>query len=92
MREQGIVSASLREEERQFETALRPVRLADFAGQARVKENLSIAIEAAKHRGEAMDHVLLYGPLSSRLARSCRQCELLVQEPSGVPMLEQRHP
>src|SRR5258708_1042253 len=62
MREQGIVSASLREEERQFESALRPVRLADFAGQAKVKENLSIAIEAAKHRGEAMDHVLLYGP------------------------------
>jgi Holliday junction DNA helicase RuvB len=38
------------------------VRLADFAGQAKVKENLSIAIEAAKKRGEAMDHVLLYGP------------------------------
>src|SRR6266446_4533150 len=62
MREQGIVSASLREEERQFETALRPVRLADFAGQAKVKENLSIAIEAARQRAEAMDHVLLYGP------------------------------
>jgi Holliday junction DNA helicase RuvB len=62
MREQGIVSASLREEERQFETALRPNRLADFAGQTKVKENLSIAIEAARHRGEAMDHVLLYGP------------------------------
>jgi holliday junction DNA helicase RuvB len=62
MREQGIVSASLREEERQFETALRPVRLGDFAGQAKVKENLAIAIEAAKKRGEAMDHVLLYGP------------------------------
>jgi Holliday junction DNA helicase RuvB len=62
MREQGIVSASLREEERQFETALRPVRLADFAGQTKVKENLAIAIEAAKRRGEAMDHVLLYGP------------------------------
>ncbi|MGH9558476.1 MAG: Holliday junction branch migration DNA helicase RuvB [Bryobacteraceae bacterium] len=62
MREQGIVSASLREEERQFEAALRPLQLADFAGQAKVKENLSIAIEAAKLRGEAMDHVLLYGP------------------------------
>ncbi len=62
MREQGIVSASLREEERQFETALRPNLLADFAGQAKIKENLSIAIEAAKRRGEAMDHVLLYGP------------------------------
>src|SRR5580658_1098656 len=62
MREQGIVSASLREEERQFETALRPSRLTDFTGQNKVKENLSIAIEAARKRGEAMDHVLLYGP------------------------------
>jgi Holliday junction DNA helicase RuvB len=62
MREQGIVSASLREEERQFEATLRPSRLADFAGQSKVKENLSIAIEAARARGEAMDHVLLYGP------------------------------
>jgi holliday junction DNA helicase RuvB len=62
MREDGIVSASLREEERQFEATLRPNRLADFAGQAKVKENLSIAIEAARRRGEAMDHVLLYGP------------------------------
>jgi holliday junction DNA helicase RuvB len=50
------------EGERQFETALRPTRLADFAGQAKLKENLEIAIEAAKKRGEAMDHVLLYGP------------------------------
>jgi len=62
MREQGIVSASLREDERQFEAALRPKLLNDFAGQAKVKENLAIAIEAAKKRGEAMDHVLLYGP------------------------------
>src|SRR5271168_1311823 len=62
MSEQGIVSASLREDERQFEVTLRPIRLADFAGQPKVKENLSIAIEAAKRRGEAMDHVLLYGP------------------------------
>jgi Holliday junction DNA helicase RuvB len=62
MQDQGIVSASLREEERQFEATLRPSRLADFAGQTKVKENLSIAIEAARKRGEAMDHVLLYGP------------------------------
>ncbi len=62
MRDQGIVSASLREEDRQFEAALRPNLLADFAGQAKVKENLQIAIEAARRRGEAMDHVLLYGP------------------------------
>jgi len=62
MQEQGIVSASLRDDEKQFEAALRPHRLADFAGQPKLKEILAIAIEAAKRRGEAMDHVLLYGP------------------------------
>lgn len=62
MREQSIVSAAPSEDERQFEAALRPLRLADFAGQTKLKEQLSIAIEAAKQRGEAMDHVLLYGP------------------------------
>jgi Holliday junction DNA helicase RuvB len=46
----------------QFEAGLRPRRLADFTGQSKLKENLSIAIAAARMRGEAMDHVLLYGP------------------------------
>lgn len=58
----GIASPDFREEDRQFEVALRPSRLDDFAGQTKVKENLKIAIEAARRRGEAMDHVLLYGP------------------------------
>src|SRR5579862_6354391 len=62
MPDSGIVSASLREDERQFEATLRPSRLDDFAGQAKLKEILSIAIEATRRRGEAMDHVLLYGP------------------------------
>jgi Holliday junction DNA helicase RuvB len=62
MRDQGIVSASVREDERQFEAALRPSRLDDFAGQPKLKEILKIAIQAAQQRGEAMDHVLLYGP------------------------------
>ncbi len=62
MREIGIASPAALEGERQFESALRPTRLADFTGQSNLKENLSIAIEAAKRRGEAMDHVLLYGP------------------------------
>jgi len=62
MPDKGIASPSAQEEERQFEVALRPSRLDDFAGQTKVKENLKIAIEAARHRGEAMDHVLLYGP------------------------------
>jgi len=62
MREKGIVSPSVQDDERQFEASLRPTRLADFTGQSKLKENLSIAIEAARKRGEAMDHVLLYGP------------------------------
>src|SRR5438105_8139141 len=57
-----IVSAAPQEGDQQLAAALRPRRLADFTGQTKLKENLSIAIEAAKHRGEAMDHVLLYGP------------------------------
>ncbi len=62
MREKGIVSSAAQEGEKLFEAGLRPQRLADFTGQAKLKENLSIAIEAARQRGEAMDHVLLYGP------------------------------
>src|SRR5919109_2081893 len=62
MADSRIVSAALSAEEAQFEASLRPRRLKDFTGQAKLKENLAIAIEAARHRGEAMDHVLLYGP------------------------------
>ena len=57
-----IVSPKLKEEEIALDTSLRPKRLADFIGQDKVKENLRIFIEAAKARGEALDHVLLYGP------------------------------
>ncbi len=62
MRERGIVSAAARADELQFELSLRPRRLAEFTGQSKLKENLAIAIEAARQRGDAMDHVLLYGP------------------------------
>ncbi len=56
------VSPHQREEEAALDRALRPTRLADFPGQDRLKENLSILLEAAKARGEALDHVLFYGP------------------------------
>jgi Holliday junction DNA helicase RuvB len=62
VRETGIVSAAALEGEKQFEAALRPVRLSDFTGQTKIKEILAIAIEAARARGEALDHVLLHGP------------------------------
>jgi holliday junction DNA helicase RuvB len=62
MRDRGIVAATAQDEDRQFEASLRPRRLDEFTGQSKLKENLAIAIEAARQRGEAMDHVLLYGP------------------------------
>lgn len=57
-----LVSAAAQADDSQFETTLRPRRLDEFTGQPKVKEILAIAIEAAKQRGEAMDHVLLIGP------------------------------
>ena len=53
---------SSRPEEEELERTLRPRRLAEFVGQERVKEQLAIALAAAKARGEALDHVLLVGP------------------------------
>jgi Holliday junction DNA helicase RuvB len=88
-----LVSASSLEDELQFEAGLRPRRLADFTGQARLKENLQIAIEAARKRGEAMDHVLLYGPpglgkttLASIIAQ---ELEVAFNQTSG-PVLQKK--
>ena len=57
-----IVSAVPQDDDSSFELKLRPQRLREFIGQKKVKENLDVAIQAAKSRGEALDHVLLYGP------------------------------
>jgi Holliday junction DNA helicase RuvB len=57
-----IVSAAPVEDDSSFELKLRPRRLAEFIGQSKIKENLQVAIQAALARGEALDHVLLYGP------------------------------
>jgi holliday junction DNA helicase RuvB len=57
-----LVSAAPVEDDSSFELKLRPQRLVEFIGQPKVKENLAVAIEAARSRGEALDHVLLYGP------------------------------
>ena len=48
--------------EKDFENALRPLRFGDFSGQTKVVENLNIFVEAAKFRGEPLDHTLLHGP------------------------------
>ncbi len=60
-----IIDTKLHDEdvdEQQIEVTLRPQRFADYVGQERLKKNLGLAIEAAKKRGDPIDHVLLYGP------------------------------
>jgi Holliday junction DNA helicase RuvB len=57
-----FLTPDLGDDEEEVEQSLRPRRLDEFVGQARVKEQLAIALEAAKGRGEALDHVLLVGP------------------------------
>src|SRR6202034_2179156 len=57
-----LVNAARADEEQGFELKLRPRWLGEFIGQTKAKEQLAIALEAAKSRGEALDHVLLFGP------------------------------
>ena len=60
--ENRILSSSATREDNDADTSLRPKTLEDYVGQEKAKENLRIYIEAAKLRGENLDHVLLYGP------------------------------
>ena len=48
--------------EKDYENALRPLNFSDFSGQNKVVENLEVFVEAAKYRGEPLDHTLLHGP------------------------------
>ena len=57
-----MITTELIEEDYKIENSLRPKLLCDYIGQSKAKENLKIYIEAAKQRGEALDHVLFYGP------------------------------
>ncbi len=57
-----VLAPAVRPDERQFEESLRPRRLDEFVGQTRLKTNLGVFIAAARDRGEALDHVLLFGP------------------------------
>jgi Holliday junction DNA helicase RuvB len=62
MSEVRLVGPGRGEDEAQYEAGLRPRTLDEYIGQERVRENLHVSIEAAKQRGEALDHVLLWGP------------------------------
>ncbi|HWZ53913.1 MAG: Holliday junction branch migration DNA helicase RuvB [Candidatus Acidiferrales bacterium] len=57
-----IISGKALEEDARIDATVRPQKIEDFIGQSRVKENLKIAVDAARNRGDALDHVLLYGP------------------------------
>ena len=62
MPDSRLITPSRVDEEAQFEAGLRPRTLDDYIGQERIRENLVVSITAARQRGEALDHVLLYGP------------------------------
>jgi Holliday junction DNA helicase RuvB len=62
MTDNRLLTASRADEDVQYEAGLRPRTLDDYIGQDRIRDNLHVSIAAAKQRGEALDHVLLYGP------------------------------
>ena len=60
--ENRIMTTSFTRDDSDTDNSLRPKRLDDYIGQEKAKDNLKIYMEAAKIRGESLDHVLLYGP------------------------------
>ena len=62
MSDDRLVTAARVDDDVQYEAGLRPRTLDEYIGQDRVRENLQVSIAAARQRGEALDHVLLYGP------------------------------
>ncbi len=62
MTDDRLVTAARVDEDAQYEAGLRPRLLDEYIGQDRIRENLQVAIDAAKQRGEPLDHVLLHGP------------------------------
>jgi holliday junction DNA helicase RuvB len=88
-----IVSGRAFDEDARLDASVRPTRMADFIGQERVKENILIAVEAARSRGESLDHVLLYGPpglgKTSLAQIIANELGVTIKTSSG-PMLERK--
>src|ERR1700682_135801 len=88
-----IVSGQAFDEDARIEVSVRPKRLDEYIGQKRVKENIQIAIDAARSRGEALDHVLLYGPTGlgkTTLAQIIANELNVAIKTSAAPLLERK--